>query len=406
MNCRLFQPLVLFCFFSAGIWGCKDGPVKEDHNTDNKKYSLYIIDKEGTPYIVQTDNISSGKIDPSEQSLDKGKEVLDRDLIVKNGFYYKFNPKNRVFTKYQGVNGKLKKVASTQLSDFYLDNYSWINEDSLLLLDMTLKGKEAYLIAIKLNVNTMKAEKVVTSFSVFHGNYNDISVGLSKIENGHVLIGFTLYTRKDDGYRASDTAYFATLAYPSLKVKFLAKDSRSVQPGGENAVEPGSFTDENGDYYYLTCPGVALGNYIEKPTALCRIKANTSQPDTAYFFNISASPIQNHAYSVYYLGKRKAIIRNERKDLFTRWDQHWKVPHFEFYLVDIDSQSVKKLNLPLDKGTRRWCVLNEGDSTYISISSDSAGHYIWKYNPETNELSKGLQLTGPASYILRLDRLN
>ena len=105
------------------------------------------------------------------------------------------------------------------------------------------------------------------------------------------------------------------------------------------------------------------------------------------------------------LGHQQVIVRAERKDLFTGLGDHYSKAHFEFYVADLAHHTLRKLDLPLDKGTRRECVIVKDDIAYISLNSSTEGNFIWQYNIRTGTLKKGLQLAGDTDFILRIDRL-
>ena len=85
---------------------------------------------------------------------------------------------------------------------------------------------------------------------------------------------------------------------------------------------------------------------------------------------------------------------------------HYKVPHFDFYLLNLEKQTTSRLPLPLDKGTSRQCVLVKNGTVYITVNSGNDGCYVWLLNPETGALKKGLKFSDDTEYILRLERLN
>ncbi len=386
--------VTLLCFS-----GCTEH--QQEELTGGSAYSLYIMDKEGNEYLVPVSSLKKDTVNPEKQGIKISQKEIHRDMIVNDGFYY--YKQGEKFIKYTVEQGALKEAGSVKLADFYLANYRWVDQDTLLLFAVdydSYKVKYA-----RVNVADMTVREGTITLPGAYPKYNFMMVGFSELRNQQLFIGYTYYAEEASGYSALDTVYVAVLSYPEMKVQQIRKDTRSVNPGGENMVEPGSFSDETGDFYFLACPGVAMGNHPSKPTGLYRIKANEDRLDSSYFFNLSESSIRNHAYSIYYIGGGKAIVRSERKDLFTSWNDHWKVPHFEFYVVDLSAQSVKRLLLPLDKGTRRQCVLVENGKVYISVNSDIGGNCIWEYDPEHETLVKGLSLTGNTDYIMRMDKI-
>lgn len=376
----------------------------ESLNGTTKTYSLFVMTEDANEYIIQTNSLQEGTLDPKTDGIRIHPKELARDLIVKNGFYYHMHKKSGMFFKYTlSENKGLQKNDSISIPDFYENNYCWIGNDTLLLLGVDREDTSVKY--VKIAVADLSVTQGTINIQMPLQAYNSISIGFSDLKLNKLFIGYTYHIQTSESYITSDTAYISVLDYKSMRVIKTIKDSRSTYPGSQNLIEPASFKNEAGDFYFLTCPGVALGNNVEKPTAIFRIKNNEEIIDSAYFFNISASPINNHAYSMYYLGKNKAIIRSERKDLYKNWNEHWKVPHYEFYLLDLEKQKVEKLKLPMDKGTRRQCVIVENDIAFISINSDTEGNNIWMYHITDGSLSKGLHLTDETSFILRIDKM-
>jgi hypothetical protein len=374
-----------------------------DANSSGKAYSIYAMTQDGNEYLLQTNSLQEGTLDPKKDGVFLNSKEIGRELIIKDGFYYYINKKTGTFFKSILTDNKiLKRIDSVSIQDFYEHNYCWVTDDTLLLLG---SDREDSLVKYaKIAVTNLKITQGVIDIKKPFG-YNFISIGFSNRLDTKLVIGYTFHIQSSDKFITSDTAYISLLDYKTMNVQRTSIDTRSTFPGSQNLIEPATFKDEKEDFYFLTCPGVALGNKVEKPTALFRIKNNETIPDSSYFFNISASPISNHAYSIYYLGNNKAIIRSERKDLYKNWNEHWKVPHYEFYLLNIENQTAEKLKLPMDKGTRRQCVIVENNIAYISINSDTEGNYIWIYNITDGSLKKGLHLSDDTCFILRIDNM-
>ncbi|MCF0055917.1 DUF4374 domain-containing protein [Dyadobacter sp. CY356] len=394
-NLRFLQILILTVSF---LTGCS-----EKQNLDRKKYSIYTMAKDYKEYIIQLDDLSSGYIDPVKNGARTYPKQIWFDLIVQNGFYYRLERKTHYFLKYTIENNQYIPVDSVAIPPLtYLDNYNWVHPDTLLLL--SYDRKISRLSYARINVKTMKAEVGKMPLSLPKAPYNSMSVGFSELRNKQLLVGYSYHQISSQNFITTDTAYVDILSYPELKWLKTLKDHRSTYPGGSNTAQPNTFSDKKGDFYFLTCPGLALGNHPDKPTALYRIRKNEDTIDSTYFWNISES-IKNHGYGLWNIGDGKAILRSERRDLFKGVEDHYKVPHIEFFVLDLKQKTTKKLDLPLDKGTSRQCVLVENGRVYISINSDTGGNYIWIYDPETDNLTKGLKLSGEVDYILRMEML-
>ena len=398
---RIIICALIFSFFNSCT---KENTEKEI--LSQKKYSIYAMMKDGKEYIIQTDLLKNGSINPEKQGAKVIPSRLFYDLIVRDGFYYRLDWKTSTFIKYSILNNTFTQVSALPLTGFStIENYNWINQDSLLLIGYDQKSPKIRY--AKIQVKKMTAVEGIMQIPTPSGAFNWMSVGFSKFMNGNLFVGYTYHTANNfQTYTTSDTVYVEILNYPEMRSVKSFKDTRSAYPGGVNTRQPHSFTDEKGDFYFIACPGIALGNNPNKPTGIYRIKQSREILDPDYFFNISASAIQNHGYGFWYIGRGKAIVRTERKGLFTGMKDHYSIPHFDFYILDLTTKLTTRLNLPLDKGTARQCILVENGLVYITVNSDSEGSYVWNYNPETGDLQKGLKFEGEIDYILRLDQLN
>jgi hypothetical protein len=390
----------------CGLFSCRNTSGDVAKSTQ-KKYGIYVLGKDAKEYIVETNTLDSGIIYPEKTGAELNEKEMDRDLIAKDGFYYRLNRKKASFIKYTATEQTMKEVATAPLENFAIDNYYWLNKDSLLLTGLNTTDfsqvKYAIIKTDDMKVLTIGDLAIPRPF----GKYTSISTGFTELKNKQLFVGYTYHQRLSSyDYTTSDTTYLALFNYPQMTKIRIDKDVRSTYPGGTNMVQPYSFNDEKGNYYFMTCPGIALGNRADISTGIFRINAGEDALDKNYFFNISGSVINNHAYGIWYLGGKQAIIRTERKDLFKGLSDHYSTAHFEFYLIDLATQKViKKLELPLDKGTRRACVIVSGEMAYISVNSTKEGNYIWLYNIKTRNLKKGLQLAGDTDFMMRIDQL-
>lgn len=371
-----------------------------------KKYSLHLIDMDAREYIVTTDDLDTGLIKP-EDITKALPDSISRNIVVKDGFYYSLQRKSNVLTKYALKDHKLTAVSYLKLHDYGEENFIWAGKDTLLLSGLNHSYNEGKYYLINVEKMQILAQGQLP-IERPKGKFVSTSIGFVEKRKDTLFVGYTFHPpMKDGNYTTSDTMYISQISYPKMEIVGTQKEIRSTYPAGVNTVQHNEFTDEHGDFYFMSCPGIAMGNRPDLPTAIFRIKANSVATDPNYFFNLSSSIIGNHAYGLWYVGQGKAIVRSERKDLYKGLADHYSTPHFEFYLLDIVNQKViKKLDLPLDKGTRKDCVLVKDNTVYIAVNSATEGNYIWKYDLKTDKLTKGLQLAGLTAFIVRLDQLS
>jgi len=397
-----------FLFFLLLLFCCAACTRKSADNGDAtvKRYSIYILAKDGKEYLLQSNSLANGLLTPEQDGVELNSKEITRSVIVKDGYYYHLNRNKRTFVKYKLESKSLLEVGSVSLKNFSIENFYWKGPDTLLLTGLNTSDFSQVKYAL---INTAKMEQIAAGDMDIprpSGRFDNMSVGFVELRNQKLFVGYTYHQQLSaSNYTTSDTTYITKLNYPQMTAVKTDKDTRSTYPGGINTIQPYSFNDEQHNYYFMTCPGIALGNRPELPTAIMRIKSGSDDPDENYFFNLSASATHNHAYGMWYLGNNKVIIRTERKDLFKGLGDHYSTPHFEFYVADLISKTVNKLPLPLDKGTRRQCVLVNKDIAYISVNSPTEGNHIWMYHIKTGELKKGLQLGGNTDFIMRIDEL-
>jgi len=389
--------LLLIVFFI----GCSS---RDQSNSSSNNYSLYIMNKNLGNTIVTTNSIDSGTINILKDGIDLPTQYFDRSIIVHNGFFYHI--KSGKFIKFEMQENALTEIAAIPMSNQHIENMNWQGKDTLLLftLDNKTYSKLHY---YKIDVKKFEIlQKEEIHLPVAPSKFPIVSIGFSTLHQNNLILGYT-YNKviNETDFTTIDTMYFATLDPQTLKIKSIQKDNRSTYPGGVNTVQSYSFHDERGNFYFMSCPGIALGNNLSKPTAIFRIPNNTTTVDSSYFFNLTATN-QNHAYGMWYLGNNEAIIRSERKDLYNDFSDHHSTYQFEYYVVDLLKQTATKLTLPYDKGTRKESVLVENGKAYITIDDKDDNHQVWIYNIQTKKISTGLKLDKETDFIVRIDKLN
>lgn len=377
-------------------------PKSKDSFSPN--YALYLLNADGSNSFYLKESLhDEGNI----QEISVPNDNFTREYIQKDGYFFHVNERTDHLVRYQLNDlNELITLDSIQLKDGYLENYLWKNDSDTLLLftveKKTTDKSRMYVLDAK-NFKLLREQLLPIPNAV--ADFDLLNIGVVDIVKDRLWIAYS-YSKylKDRDYTTSDTMYYTTLDFTTLEVLDLQRDSRSSYPGGLNTVQSYSARDESGDFYFMSCPGVALGNNQSLPTAIFRKKRGQVRVDTDYILNISKA-INNHAYGFWYLGKHKAIIRSEQKEKYTDFSNHHSTYQFEYYLVDLISQKFQKLDLPLDKGTRKENVLVQGDSVYFGIDSEDQQHQIWHYSISQDRLTPVSSVSKSVDYILRLDFL-
>lgn len=377
---------------------------QEKKQTIDAEFSLHLLQKDNSQALLLSNNLDS--LQPQVLALNLPKTLnFNREYLVKDGFYYQLNYKTNYFRKF-GFNEKgLTVIDSISLENNNLESAIWLNgSDTLLISTIESDHQDRGNIFIVDSKNFSLVSKKQLPIPPVKDDFNILNIGVIDVHDNKLWIAYSYskYIEVDD-YTTSENMYFITLAWPSLAILHQEEDSRSTYPGGLNVIQSYSFTDEQGDFYFMACPGIALGNNEKKPTAIFRRNKGDLAIDSSFMINISKLT-NNHAYGMWYLGQQEVIIRSERKDLYSTFATHHSTYQFEYYRVNLKTGISKKIDLPLDKGTRKENVWVNGNKVYIGIDDSQDQHAIWSYNIQTEEIQKGLTIPNTTSFILRLDQ--
>lgn len=396
--------LILFCVLCGLTLLISCQPLQK---SENLAYSMFFMTHDEQQFIWQTNNVDGGTIDPTKSGV-----ILDRPariwyyMLVRDGFYYFVDSQTEYFIKGKIQDERFVRLDSVYLKGFsYPDNALFLDDDHVFMVNHSVgRKKKSY---ARIDVRDMSTHIAELALDSPQAPFDNMSVGFVYKRGEELWMGYTYhYTNSKMGYGSADTIYVARFSYPELQLLGVDKDARSTYPGNVNTAQQNTFEDENGNFYFMTAPGIVRGANPKQPTAIYRINAGENHLDTSYFYNVSDSQIQNHAYGMWYLGGSKAIIRSERKDLFKDYREHYLLPHIEFYEIDLlDPSYSHKLDLPLDRGSSRTCVLVEGQVAYITINDGQGNNDVWLYRTNDQRLEKGLHVKGDIDYIFRIERL-
>lgn len=396
MNKKLLIFLFCVCLVSCN---------QDNKQTAASEFSLLLLLKDNSQALLLSDHLDSVGSNTATLNIPKTLN-FHREFIVKDGFYYQVNYKNNYFRKFSITEKGLVAIDSILIEKNYLESAIWVNNsDTLLLSTIDASQQDIGNLFVIDTKNFSLLSKKTLPIPPVKGEFNILNIGVMNLQDNKLWLAYSYskYIELDD-YTTSDSMYFMTLEWPTLAILHQQKDSRSTYPGGLNFIQSYSFTDENGDLYFMSCPGIALGNNDSKPTALFRKNKNSLAVDSSYMIDIS-DRIGNHAYGMWYIGKQEAIIRSERKDLYSTFSTHHSTYQFEYYIVNLKTGTLTKINVPLDKGTRKENVWVKENKVYIAIDDDKDQHAIWIYDKQTQNVQKGLTVPNNTNFILRLDHI-
>lgn len=390
--------VALVALLACGCSGPGGSREEKEH-----RYALYVRSKDGREYLHTVSDLASGYTQPVTDGWDLEEHDIGRELIVNKENFYHFSYPSFQFTRYQLEKEGLVQKNILALPDFSLENFLWLSEDKLLLLGLdSTYQRPVY--AVVHPTEMKEISRGALPLPPPDRGENSMSIGFAHLRGDTLLIGYNYMTVDRESYSTSDSIWIAALHTPAMTLLERSAEPRSAYPGGLNTIQPYCFTDERGDFYFISSPGILLGHRDDRPTAIFRVAKGARVTDATYMIDVTKATGDN-GYGMWYLGNGMAVVRTEKKGTYTGWNDYHNVHQFSFYTVDLAAGLMTRLPLPLDKGGRRDAVRVEGDRAFISVNSTTEGNFIWVYNLHTGQLTRGLEVEDKVDYIFRIDAL-
>ncbi|TDE14448.1 DUF4374 domain-containing protein [Dyadobacter psychrotolerans] len=381
---------VLSCF----LVNCRS--TDDTRENDSEKAHVFVLtgsseDSQNT-YILPYANLMTDSTGSERQQINISKKWANEQWIIQSGStFFNIDPDQNKLLKLEFSQNKLNRTGEIPFSLFKRINwYQWLGGDTLLIggngpenttQDYALidTGKMSMIRSGVFDVPAPPENRQVYSCS-----------GI--IRDGKFYLGYSIIDPEGsgNGQYANDTAYLASMDYPSFSNVKLSKDSRSTFPGGGRAGN-GTYFVENGDIYILTSPVDWNGFNYNKPTGFFRIKKGEDTFDKNYFFNVSALLNGDDPDALIYLGNGKAIVRNARHKDVKQWSD-WSKEITQYVVLDVNRQTAKILDLPpfvISPGGYA-----ENGKAFLPVQTEAAGTRIYEYDAATDELTKGIQIKG------------
>ncbi len=402
---NLFLVLSAALFTAISLSSCsKNNNTDEATATPNaSEYGIFV--RAGSPsgdYIIPVTSLTSGTATLSGNGAEVT-SVLSYSGFAKNGYYYGL--RDSKLSKFKLQNNLLVSVAAVPFSLVTsMGSPIWIDDNTMLILGSGTANAAVKLLYAIVNASgeTLSVTKTgEVALGAVPTGYTSFSMGDYQLRNGKLYVEYSF----DSGWSvpAASGSYLSTMDYPAFTNITTDRDVRSTAPGGTIGYQPSSFTNESGDIYVMNMPGVRMGNYPALPTIISRIKSGATAFDKDYVFDISATAGQ-HAYGMWYLGNGKALIKTERSSLISTWADYSKYV-FDYYVVDVSAKTAKHLDIPLHAGALLGNVVIENGKAYVANQSETAGNFVWEYDPVTDKLTQGLKVQDGLQFVLRLDKI-
>lgn len=376
---------------SSTLEACEqpDGYVADntDINDSPYKYLLGLELPSVDLFPLHTlDNIESGTA-----SIEDAQEIpgipSSVPVIGKDGYLY-LNSTEKL-TKYEvGDDGILVDLGSTVNTGISGGPVStFLSDDRLLVSTGTraaVGGTFSYQI---INTETMTEESSGSITLPIYESDSRASPSLFIPKDGKIYVPFFHNSNDWAGYDFASVAIYdaTTLAFE----KEITTDKAS---GVGYSVISSHFLLE-GDLYFISANTNFWGANESIPSGLTRIKSGEDEFDDEYFLDLSAKVNDNHTGGMAYAENNKVVFQVFRSDLITVYGDYSESFTIEYYVVDLITEEVTQLDIPLCKYPRDM-IESIGDGKVAITANTEDGNFIYIYDSATNAVSKGLEYTG------------
>ncbi|MBG6130200.1 hypothetical protein IWQ47_001717 [Aquimarina sp. EL_43] len=412
INCIKY--LMLLAAISILATSCSSdddgGPVIDPTPTSTSKYvvgfqALPVGDASPVDYILEL---------PSLASLTTGEISVEGQGTPLKGWRFFHNVKNTVFTAGYSdddkciaygldKDGKLIEKGNFAFQST-LDNYSAIDDKTLLAVELTYSGLSDKRFHI-INAETGKLEKIVEHpIDIDKGDGTAKNPGTIPWVTGMVLRDGKLFVSyhkwmADGSYVTPDVnrAYVAVFKYPEFELEKIIYDDRT-SPIGVNGHSTGIEKTENGDIYSFSTSALSAGfTSATKPSGILRIKNGATEFDKSYFFDVESAPNGGKLFWMDYVGDGKAIARIIIDDTVGPWGVFKETgDFFKLVIIDLENKTVTDVQgMPTHANRYTSPMYVEDGKAYLSSYAGTETH-VYIVDPKTATATKGAKVQGLA----------
>ncbi len=412
INCIKYLMLLAVVSILATSCSSDDdgGPIVDPPPASVSKYvvgfqALPVGDASPVDYILEL---------PSLESLTTGEISVEGQGTPLKGWRFFHNVKNTVFTAGYSdddkciaygldEDGKLIEKGNFAFQST-LDNYSAIDDKTLLAVELTYSGLSDKRFHI-INSETGKLEKIVEHpIDIDKGDGTAKNPGTIPWVTGMVLRDGKLFVSyhkwmADGSYVTPDVgrAYVAVFKYPEFELEKIIYDDRT-SPIGVNGHSTGIEKTENGDIYSFSTSALSAGfTSAIKPSGILRIKNGTTEFDKDYFFDVENAPNGGKLFWMDYVGDGKAIARIIIDDTIGPWGVFKETGNFfKLVVIDLENKTVTDVQgMPTHANRYTSPMYVEDGKAYLSSYAGTETH-VYIVDPKTATATKGAKVQGLA----------
>ncbi|WP_422359720.1 DUF4374 domain-containing protein [Reichenbachiella sp.] len=399
---KQFLNIAVVLFLSIAVLAsCSD----DNDSAVSAQFVLGIEAATGTDIVVAVDTITSGTISPVGEGIEQPVWMSYYQIgktLVTTGY-----SSDNTLTGYRIVGEELTNLGSL-VTELGIYGVVEVDETTAIAIGVTRAGYEERVfytidledISIKSRFSTKIDERQEEGLVAW-------PTGVA-IENDKMYVAYYLMGAGEEedapafSTPNSNQARVAIYSYPEMEFEKIITDDRTTDIGlysGENSL----IKTDRGDLYTYSTSALASGfaPTPDNPSGFLRINSGTTTFDEDYFFNFEEKSGGYKLNNVVYAGGNKAVVRMAKED-DTNADYLWatygpnidsKLAICEMAIVDLEAQTVTKLDIPTHGGEWGMANLYYDGKVYVNVSNADEA-YIYEIDPATATATKGAKVDG------------
>lgn len=205
------------------------------------------------------------------------------------------------------------------------------------------------------------------------------------VREGKVLVP---YIHADDQNHAFPKANLAVFNAEDMRLEKTISTEKTACLG-YSVVSSHAIT-ENGDLYLISSNSNYWGANESLPSGIVRIKSGQTDFDDTYFLNLTARLNGNHSGGMIFAGGNKVIVQVFESKLIKSYGDYQQGFVISYYEADLQTQALRKLDLPLSKYPRRALERLKNGKVAIAVNAENGENAFYIYDGQTGKVKKGL----------------
>ncbi|MCZ8228202.1 DUF4374 domain-containing protein [Flavobacterium sp.] len=371
-----------------------------DQKSSGISMSLITSGAAGTEYIVSKEDVMSGEISAQGTGIEQ------------TGWRFYYPVGKTLFASGFSTDNQCAGYAANNEGVIQLKG-QFIFENSLEMFGKSDDNKTLLAMEIPrvgfanrrlhfINVDNVSVQKIVGT-KIFSDEANKQVAWPTALEVRSDKLFIPYHVLDSEGNFSTldaNKAYVAVYSYPNVGTtpeKIISDDRTSNI--GLNGGTTGLIETESGDLYSFSCGTVSAGfsTASTKPSGILKIKAQTTEFDKDYFFNIETATNGGKIFWFDYIGGNKALARILKADTNIPWDAFSRSQtafNQKLVIIDLVAKTVTDVaNVPLHAKRYTSPVFIQDGKVYESIETETEA-YVYQIDIATATGKKGAKIVG------------